>query len=126
MGTSVGIITPPIVDPTNGTTFVVDANSGAGGSAVLAEFDTASLLPMSIVNIGIGATTGTKVRLLQPAVTNDYYTSSFDWSNRCVRNWGCRYETVGVFLRVHRELYARRSLQSHSNYLRISQPVARD
>ncbi len=73
-GTSSGIITPPIVDPTNGTTFVVDANSGAGGSAVLAEFDTATLLPMSVVNIGIGATTGTKVRLLQPAVTNAYYT----------------------------------------------------
>lgn len=72
--TSPGIIPPPVVDITNGTTFVVDANDGT--SAVLVEFDTAALgRPLAKARIGTGANNPSKtaVTLGQPAFTNDYY-----------------------------------------------------
>ncbi len=69
--TSFGIVAPPIVDVTNGTTFVVDADDGA--SAVLVELDTSSLIPHSTAHIGIGSAGGTKLRLFQPAFSNAYY-----------------------------------------------------
>src|SRR5450755_196993 len=75
-GTASGIIAPPIVDVTNGTTFVIDANTGfPGGSAVLAEFNTSTVLPMAVANIGLGSAggTGTKVFLHQPTFSNNYY-----------------------------------------------------
>jgi hypothetical protein len=74
-GLSAGIVAPPIVDPTNGTTFVVDANDGV--SAVIVEFDTTSLLNISEAQIGVGAAGSgntTKVRLFEPAFSNNYFT----------------------------------------------------
>jgi hypothetical protein len=74
-GPGSGIAGPPIVDITNGTTFVVTGNvvPGPNTGAALVEFDTASLTPLSTGPIGIGGTTGAKLRLLQPAFSNDYY-----------------------------------------------------
>ena len=72
--TSSGIIAPPIVDVTNGTTFAIDANDGT--SAVLKEFDTASLAflpPVARIGLGSAGGTGTKVFLYQPTFSNDYY-----------------------------------------------------
>ena len=69
--TSPGIIAPPVVDVTNGTTFVVDANDGT--SAVLVEVDTATLTVLAKARIGIGAASKTALTLGQPAFTNDYY-----------------------------------------------------
>ena len=80
-GTSSGIVAAPIVDVTNGTTFVVDANDGT--SAVLVEADTASLTQLSKVRIGLGAATpaggkATAVALYEPAFTNAYFTNPAD------------------------------------------------
>ncbi len=69
--TSPAIVPPPVVDITNGTTFVVDANDGT--SAVLVEFDTATLTQITKSRIGLGSTTKTALTLGQPAFTNDYY-----------------------------------------------------
>lgn len=69
--TSPGIIPPPVVDITNGTTFVVDANDAT--SAVLEEVDTATLTQIAKGRIGLGSTTKTALTLGQPAFTNDYY-----------------------------------------------------
>jgi hypothetical protein len=68
-----GILGAPIVDITNGTTFVVSANDGA--SAVLVEADTASLNVLTKGRIGQGASAGTSVPLYEPAFSNDYYTN---------------------------------------------------
>jgi hypothetical protein len=71
-GTTFGIIAPPIVDITNNTTFVVDADNGT--SAVLVQVQTSNLQVLSTGNIGLGSTTGTKLKLYQPAFSNAYYT----------------------------------------------------
>lgn len=71
--TSPGIIPPAVVDITNGTTFVVDANDGT--SAVLVEFDTATLTQLAKARIGLGASTKTALTLGQPAFSNDYYNN---------------------------------------------------
>ncbi|MGA9415487.1 MAG: hypothetical protein WCF61_05960 [Terriglobales bacterium] len=77
-GTSPGIIAPPIVDITNGTTFVVDADNGAvagsGGGAVLVQVNTSSMVVLSTGLIGEGASAGTKMRLFQPAFSNAYFS----------------------------------------------------
>jgi hypothetical protein len=83
-GTTPGIVAPPIVDITNGTTFVVSAYSTfAFGDepflgAALVQVDTASLAPLQEVNLGEGST-GTPhpspvVHLYEPAFSNEYYT----------------------------------------------------
>jgi hypothetical protein len=75
--TSPGIMAPPIVDITNGTTFVVSADDGR--SAVLVEVDTASMAVLASVPIGLGSAiplaggTATPLRLFEPAFSNDYY-----------------------------------------------------
>ncbi len=71
-GTSSGIIAPPIVDVTNGTTFVVDGNNGTS-SAVLVEADTSTNLPLAIAPIGEGGFGGTIVHMYQPAFSNNYF-----------------------------------------------------
>lgn len=77
-GTTPGIAAPPIVDTTNGTTFVVSANDGT--SAVLVEVDTSSLLLLARARIGLGSAiplggmTGTPVNLYEPAVDNNYFS----------------------------------------------------
>ncbi len=69
--TTSGIVAPPVVDITNGTTFVVSANDGT--SAVLVEADTASLTQITKAPIGMGSSGGTALRLYEPAFSNDYY-----------------------------------------------------
>jgi hypothetical protein len=69
--TSSGITAPPIVDVTNGTTFVVDANDGT--SAVLDEFDTATLTLIAKARIGLGSSTKIALSIPQPAFDNNYY-----------------------------------------------------
>ncbi|MGA7685488.1 MAG: hypothetical protein WCA58_10800 [Terriglobales bacterium] len=69
--TSPGVLAPPIVDVTNGTTFVVDANDGT--SAVLLEVDTATFTQIAKARIGIGGASKTALSIPQPAFTNDYY-----------------------------------------------------
>jgi hypothetical protein len=72
-GTTPGIFAPPIVDITNGTTFVVTANDGV--SAALVEFNTFALMQQAKAEIGKGSTgsPGTPVKLYQPAFSNDYF-----------------------------------------------------
>jgi hypothetical protein len=70
-GTTPGIVAPPMVDVTNGTTFVVTANDGI--SASLVEVDTSSLVPHSTAEIGVGSHGGTPVTLYEPAFSNAYY-----------------------------------------------------
>jgi hypothetical protein len=72
-GLSSGILAPPVVDITNGTTFVVSANDGT--SAVLVEADTASMTQLSKARIGQGAAGGTALSLYQPALSNNYYNN---------------------------------------------------
>jgi hypothetical protein len=70
-----GIVAAPIVDVTNGTTFVVTADGGA--SAVLVQVNTASMTKMSTANLGMGDSAGVPapaLNLYEPAFSNDYYT----------------------------------------------------
>lgn len=84
--TTPGIYAPPIVDITNGTTFVVSAYSEVadtpelGFSAVLVEADTANLgtVPsLAVADIGQGSTGSTHpvpvLHLYEPAFSNEYY-----------------------------------------------------
>lgn len=68
-----GLVAPPIVDITNGTTFAVSANDAT--SAVLVQADTVLLTQIAKGRIGIGAVTGNSVNIYQPALSNAYYTS---------------------------------------------------
>jgi hypothetical protein len=75
-GPSSGIVAPPIVDVTNGTTFVVSANDGT--SAVLVEADTLNMFPpLSKGQIGKGAASpgGTALNIHSPAVSNLYFNN---------------------------------------------------
>ncbi len=69
-GTTSGIVVPPIVDGTSGTTFVVSANDGT--SAVLVEADTASMTQLAKARIGRGSSGGTVLNLYDPTLSNDY------------------------------------------------------
>ena len=69
--TTSGIVGPPIVDVSNGTTFVVSANDGT--SAVLVEADTAAMTQKSKARIGLGSAGGTALNLYEPALSNDYF-----------------------------------------------------
>jgi len=71
--TNHGILAAPIVDITNGTTFVVSSNNGT--SAVLVEADTATLTLLSETSIGLGSASGTAVNLYEPAFDNNYYNT---------------------------------------------------
>jgi hypothetical protein len=72
-GTTSGIVAPPIVDGTSGTTFVVSANDGT--SAVLVEADTDSMTQLSKARIGVGSSAGTNLNLYDPAISNDYFNN---------------------------------------------------
>ncbi|MFI5103229.1 MAG: hypothetical protein ACHP9V_07685, partial [Terriglobales bacterium] len=72
-GTNHGILAAPIVDVTNGTTFVVSSNNGT--SAVLVEADTATLTLLAETSIGLGSASGTAVNLYEPAFDNNYYNN---------------------------------------------------
>ena len=69
--TNHGILAPPIVDVTNGTSFVVTANDGTSG--VLVEVDSATMTPLAKARIGLASHSGTAVNLYQPAFDNNYY-----------------------------------------------------
>ena len=71
-----GILAPPIVDVTNGTTFVVVADDGSTG-AFLVELDTTSLSVLAKAKIGIGShnSSRTTVKLYQPAFDNNYFNN---------------------------------------------------
>jgi hypothetical protein len=70
-----GILGTPIVDVTNGTTFVVSANDGTSG--VLVEADTASLTQLAKARIGVASANAAKtvVDLFQPAFSDSYFTN---------------------------------------------------
>lgn len=70
------ILGPPLVDVTNGTTFVVVADDGVSG-AFLVEVDTATLTVLAKANIGIGSHNAarTVVHLYQPALDNNYFNN---------------------------------------------------
>jgi hypothetical protein len=70
-GTTPGILAAPIIDVTNGTTFVVSANDGT--SAVLVEVDTSTLGLLADARIGLGSAGGLALSIQQPAFSNDYY-----------------------------------------------------
>jgi hypothetical protein len=70
-GASSGIVSAPIVDITNGTTFVVSANDGT--SAVLVEVDTNGMFQIAKGRIGVGAHSGTALTIHDPAPSNNYY-----------------------------------------------------
>ncbi len=78
-----GIVGYPVVDVTNGTTFVVSGNDGTSG--VLVEADTATLNQLSKVRIGLAGASGTAINLYQPAFSNNYYVSP---SNGLIRVCG--------------------------------------
>jgi hypothetical protein len=68
-----GILAPPIVDVTNGTTFVVSSNDGTSG--VLVEADTATLTELARARIGQASASKTAVNLYQPAFSDSYFTT---------------------------------------------------
>ena len=68
-----GILAPPIVDITNGTTFVVSSNDGTSG--VLVEADTATLTQLAKARIGLASVSGTAINLYQPAFSDSYYNN---------------------------------------------------
>ncbi len=77
-GSSSGIVAPPIVDGTSGTTFVVSAYGASstvpsGYSAVLVEANTDTMGELKRVPIGLGASGGTALNLYDPALSNDYF-----------------------------------------------------
>jgi len=78
-GTNKGILAAPIVDVTNGTTFVVSSNCGTAcatglpSGAVVFEADTRTLTLLSEATIGIGSFGATTIDLYQPALDNNYY-----------------------------------------------------
>lgn len=71
VGPTDGIVAPPIVDLTNGTTFVVDADDGSSG--VLVEADTETLTMLAKARIGAASAGTPGIHLYQPAFNNDYY-----------------------------------------------------
>ncbi len=71
--TNPGILAAPIVDVTNGTSFVVSANDGTSG--VLVQVNSATMTQMTKGRIGQASHSGTAISLFQPAFSNDYFTN---------------------------------------------------
>jgi hypothetical protein len=71
--TNPGVAAPPIVDITNGTTFVVSADDAT--SAVLVEALTTSMTQLAKARIGIGAAGGTALNIFEPAFDNNYFNN---------------------------------------------------
>ena len=64
-GTNPGILAAPIVDVTNGISFVVSSNDGTSG--VLVEADSETMTQLAKAPIGQASKSGTAIRLFQPA-----------------------------------------------------------
>jgi hypothetical protein len=70
---SSGILTAPVVDVTNGTTFAASANDGIS-SAVLVQADTSTLTVLTKVTLGQGSFVGVVGLYIQePAFDNQYF-----------------------------------------------------
>src|SRR5262249_16729698 len=67
-----GILAAPIVDVTNGTSFVVSANDGTSG--VLVQVNSANMSQITKGRIGQASHSGTAISLFEPAFTNAYFT----------------------------------------------------
>jgi hypothetical protein len=67
-----GILTAPVVDVTNGTTFAASANDGIS-SAVLVQADTRSLTVLTRVTLGVGSSGGVALYIQEPAFDNQYF-----------------------------------------------------
>jgi len=80
-GTNHAILAAPIVDVTNGTTFVVDSDCGTScapgvsSGAVLVEADTKTVTLLAEASLGIGSFGATTINLYQPALDHNYYNS---------------------------------------------------
>ncbi|HYU45051.1 MAG TPA: hypothetical protein VEK84_02605, partial [Terriglobales bacterium] len=68
-----GIKGAPIMDVTNGTTFVVSSDDGTSG--VLVEADTATLAELAVARIGLASASGLSVDIYQPAFSDSYFTN---------------------------------------------------
>lgn len=69
--TNPGILAAPIVDVSNGTSFVVSANDGTSG--VLVEVDSATMTQLAKGRIGVASHSGTAISLFQPAFSDAYF-----------------------------------------------------
>lgn len=73
VGTSPGIIDPPLIDSSSGTVFAVSANDGT--TAVVVEADIATFTELARGRIGLGSTGGTNMTLFSGAFDNNYFTT---------------------------------------------------
>jgi hypothetical protein len=72
-GTNPGILAPPMVDISNGTSFVVSANDGTSG--VFVEVDSATMTVITKGRIGLASHSATAVSLFQPAFSDAYFNN---------------------------------------------------
>jgi hypothetical protein len=70
-GRNPGILAAPVVDVTNGTSFVVSANDGTSG--VLVEVNSATMTEIAKGRIGQASNGGTTISLFQPAFDDAYF-----------------------------------------------------
>ena len=70
-GANPGILAAPVVDVTNGTSFVVSANDGTSG--VLVEVNSATMTQLAKGRIGQASHGGTAISLFQPAFDDAYF-----------------------------------------------------
>ena len=70
-GTNPGILAPPIVDVSNGTSFAVSSNDGTSG--VLVQINSATMTVMAKARIGVASKSHTPVNLFQPAFSDAYF-----------------------------------------------------
>jgi hypothetical protein len=74
-GPNSGIVAAPIVDITNGTTFVITAN--VGYAAALVQVNTHTMHQLAIAELGEGSSEkpSTAITLYEPTLSNAYYTN---------------------------------------------------
>jgi hypothetical protein len=72
-GTNPGILTAPVVDVSNGTSFVISANDGTSG--VIVEVDSATMTQLAKGQIGQASHSGTAISLFQPAFSDSYFNN---------------------------------------------------
>jgi hypothetical protein len=70
-GMNPGILAAPVVDVTNGTSFVISANDGTSG--VMVEVDSATMTELAKGRIGLASHSGTVISLFKPAFSDSYF-----------------------------------------------------
>ncbi len=72
-GLSEGIVSAPVVDVTNDSTFVVTADDGVSGA--IFQVRTSAMVQRSVGELGLGSSgsPGTALTLYEPALSNDYF-----------------------------------------------------